>query len=112
MRFFERDRITTTNTTAITTTKPIATIVVAVVAECDVIGTVVAVMVVVMDGDVLAEHIDPDEPKNILVSSAFEWIQAYSQSVWLKDVAPKNISNIEVTRDACHLERSVLKDVA
>ena len=103
MRFFEQDRTTNTNTSAITTTKPIATIVVAVVAECDVVGTVVAV---------LAEHIDPDEPKNIMVCSAFEWIQAYPQSVWLKDVAPKNIFNIEVTRDTSHSDRSALKDVA
>ena len=33
------------------------------------------------------EHIDPDEPENMLFSSAFEWIQAYPQSVWLKAVA-------------------------
>ena len=72
MRFFEQDRTTITTTTAITTTKPIATIVVVVVAKCDVVGNVVAVMVVVMDGDVLVEHIDPDEAKNIMVSSAFE----------------------------------------
>ena len=88
MRFFEQDRTTITTTTAITTTKPIATIVVVVVAKCDVVGNVVAVMVVVMDGDVLVEHIDPDELKNMMVCSAFEWIQAYPQSVWLKDVAP------------------------
>ena len=88
MRFFEQDRTTNTNTSAITTTKPIATLVVVMVAECDVIGTVVAVIVVVVGDDVLVEHIDPDEPKNIMVSSAFEWIQAYPQSVWLKDVAP------------------------
>ena len=116
MRFFEQDRIpttaTTTTTSAITTTKPIATLVVVMVAECDVIGTVVVVMTVVMDDDVLVEHIDPDEAKNSQVCSAFEWIQAYPQSIWLKDVAPKNISDIEVTRGMSHSDRSVLKDVA
>ena len=62
--------------------------VVPVVADADFVGTVVAGMVALADGNVPVEHIDPDEPENILVSSAFEWIQAYPQSVRLKDVAP------------------------
>ena len=65
----------------------IATIVMVVVAGCDFVGTVVTVMVVVVGGEVRVEHIDPDEPKNILVFTAFEWIQPYPQSVWLNDVA-------------------------
>ena len=128
--FFEQDRITTTST-SISSTKPITIIgtivvvvvadgvfvgtviaVMAVVADGDFVGTVVVVMAAMADGDVLVEHIDPDEPTNMSVSSAFEWIQAYPQSVWLKDVAPKNIFNIEVTRDTSQLDRSVLKDVA
>ena len=58
------------------------------VADGDFVGTVVVVMVTVADGDVPVEHIDPDEAKNMPVSSASEWIQAYLQSVWLKDIAP------------------------
>ena len=106
MLFFEQDRITTTSTST-SSTKPITTIgtivmvvvvdgdfintvvaVMAVVADGDFVGTVVVVMAAMADGDVLVEHIDPDEPTNMSVSSAFEWIQVYPQSVWLKDVAP------------------------
>ena len=79
MRFFKQDRITTTSSTNSTTTKPITTIrtiVMVVAADGDFVVTVVVVMAAVADGDVLAEHIDPDEPTNIMVPSAFEWIQA------------------------------------
>ena len=60
MRFFEQDRTTITITI---TTKPkitIARIVVVVVAESGVVG-IVAAVVLVLDGDVRFEHIDPEE---------------------------------------------------
>ena len=125
MRFFKRDRIPTTATT--TTTKAITTMtttvmvvvadvvavmVVVVVADSDVGGTAVAVMIVVVDDDVLLEHIDPDEPENTANFCALKRIQAWPQSVRLKDVAHKNIYDIEVARDTSHLDRSALKDVA
>ena len=50
-------------------------------------GDVVAVMAVVVVDDVVVEHIDPGDPSNILLFSAFELTQAYPQSVRLKDIA-------------------------
>ena len=131
---------TTTTTKAITTMTTtvmvvvadvVAVMVVVVVADSDVGGTVVGVMVVVVvvvvvdgdvvdtavavmivDDDVLVEHIDPDEPENMKDSCALKRIQAWPQSVRLKDVAHKNIYDIEVARDTSHSDRSALKDVA
>ena len=50
-------------------------------------GDVVTIMVVVVDGDVVFKHIDPDDPSNMFSWLALESIQAYPQSVRLKDVA-------------------------
>ena len=87
-------------------------VVVVVVVDGDVVDTVVAVMIVVVDDDVLLEHIDPDEPENTANFCALKRIQAWPQSVRLKDVAHKNIYDIEVARDTSHSDRSALKDVA
>ena len=76
------------------------------------------VMAAVLSDDVVAviavlvEHIDPDDPSNMLLFWAFEWIQANPQSLWWKDAAPANMADMSVTCDTFHLERSVLKDTA
>ena len=75
-------------------------------------GGVLALMIVVVDGGVMVEHIDPDDPENTEDSCVLKRIQAYPQSVRLKDVASLNIHAIEKTRDTSHLDRSALKDVA
>ena len=83
MRFFEQDRATTTTTSKAITT--IATTIAISGVNCDFIGTVVEAMVVTADGNfadavvrfmALVEQIDPSEPENMTVSSAFEWSQA------------------------------------
>ena len=58
-----------------------------VVVDGDVGGTAVALVIVVVDGGVLVEHIDPDDPENTEDSCVLKRIQAYPQSVLLKDVA-------------------------
>ena len=66
-------------------------------------------MVVVVVAIGVGKHIDPDDPVNIWLLSAFEWTQTDLQSVWLKDVAHKNNEFMLVTRDTFHFERSPLK---
>ena len=56
--------------------------------------------------------IDPDEPANMRVLSAFELNQAAPQRFCLKDVAWKNIRSMWVTLDTSHLEMSPSKDSA
>ena len=90
----------------------VVAVVMAVLADGDFVGTVAVVMAAVADDDVLVEHIDPDEPENMKDSCALKRIQAWPQSVRLKDVAHKNIYDIEVARDTSHSDRSALKDVA
>ena len=90
MLFFEQDRIATTSAST-SSTKPITTIgtivVVVIAVDGDVGGTAVALVIVVVDSGVMVEHIDPDEPENMEDSCALKRIQAYPQSVRLKDVA-------------------------
>ena len=60
---------------------------VVIVVDGDVGGTAVALMIAVVDGGVLVEHIDPDDPENTEDSCVLKRIQAYPQSIRLKDVA-------------------------
>ena len=102
MCFLEQDRTTTTSATD-ATDKPINTIatitmgsvvdadfagavvIMTAVADVDFASTVEEIRVAVADGAFagtvvevmpVMEHIDPDESSNIMVLSAFEWIQA------------------------------------